>query len=105
MDPFSSVNGNSLLSPPDLAECFDDFPVLKRVDARSPRQREQNAGTDLRDRAKGALWGLVVGDCLGSPVADVFDMQIVEGRRTAIDTTAKDWRTATTDSPPSRRSG
>ena len=30
--------------------------------------RKQNAGTDLRDRAKGALWGLVIGDCLGSPV-------------------------------------
>lgn len=30
--------------------------------------RKQNAGTDLRDRAKGALWGLIVGDCLGSPI-------------------------------------
>ena len=30
--------------------------------------RRQDAGTDLRDRAKGALWGLIVGDCLGSPV-------------------------------------
>ena len=46
---------------------------------------EENAGTDLRDRAKGALRGLVVGDCLGTTIADVFDMQIVEGRRTAID--------------------
>ncbi len=33
--------------------------------ANGPRQ---DAGADLRDRAKGALWGLVVGDCLGSPV-------------------------------------
>ena len=24
--------------------------------------------TEARDRAKGALWGLVVGDCLGSPI-------------------------------------
>lgn len=23
---------------------------------------------EARDRAKGALWGLVVGDCLGSPI-------------------------------------
>ena len=30
--------------------------------------RRQDAGTDLRDRAKGALWGLIVRDCLGSPV-------------------------------------
>ena len=30
--------------------------------------RRQNSGTDLRDRAKGALWALVIGDCLGSPV-------------------------------------
>ena len=30
--------------------------------------RKQDAGTDLRDRAKGALWGLIIGDCLGSPV-------------------------------------
>ena len=30
--------------------------------------KKQEAGTDFRDRAKGALWGLVVGDCLGSPV-------------------------------------
>ena len=30
--------------------------------------KRQNAGADFRDRAKGALWGLVVGDALGSPV-------------------------------------
>ena len=30
--------------------------------------KNQDAGADFRDRAKGALWGLVVGDCLGSPV-------------------------------------
>lgn len=30
--------------------------------------RKQDAGADLRDRAKGALWGLIVGDCLGSPI-------------------------------------
>lgn len=30
--------------------------------------KRQEAGADFRDRAKGALWGLVVGDCLGSPV-------------------------------------
>ena len=30
--------------------------------------RKQDAGTDPRDRAKGALWGLILGDCLGSPV-------------------------------------
>ena len=30
--------------------------------------KKQDAGTDFRDRAKGTLWGLVVGDCLGSPV-------------------------------------
>ena len=29
---------------------------------------KQNAGADFRDRAKGALWGLIVGDCLGSPI-------------------------------------
>ena len=30
--------------------------------------KTQKAGVDSRDRAKGALWGLVVGDCLGSPI-------------------------------------
>jgi len=30
--------------------------------------KKQNAGMDSCDRAKGALWGLVVGDCLGSPI-------------------------------------
>ena len=30
--------------------------------------KKQDAGADFRDRAKGALWGLVVGDCLGSPI-------------------------------------
>ena len=30
--------------------------------------RRQEAGTNLRDRAKGSLWGLIVGDCLGSPI-------------------------------------
>ena len=30
--------------------------------------RRQEAGENLRDKAKGALWGLVVGDCLGSPI-------------------------------------
>lgn len=30
--------------------------------------KQQPAGADLRDRAKGALWGLIVGDCLGSPI-------------------------------------
>ena len=30
--------------------------------------KRQKAGADFRDRAKGALWGLVVGDCLGSPI-------------------------------------
>ena len=29
---------------------------------------KQDAGADFRDRAKGTLWGLVVGDCLGSPI-------------------------------------
>ena len=29
--------------------------------------KRQEAGSDFRDRAKGALWGLVIGDCLGSP--------------------------------------
>ena len=29
----------------------------------------QEAGADFRDRAKGALWGLVVGDCLGEDMA------------------------------------
>lgn len=37
------------------------------------RQIEQSEGmkgglVEYRDRAKGALWGLVVGDCLGSPI-------------------------------------
>ena len=30
--------------------------------------RRQEAGATLRDRAKGLLWGLIVGDCLGSPI-------------------------------------
>ena len=30
--------------------------------------QRQEAGTTLRDRAKGSLWGLIVGDCLGSPI-------------------------------------
>ena len=30
--------------------------------------KRQDAGTDSHDRAKGALWGLIVGDCLGSPI-------------------------------------
>lgn len=30
--------------------------------------QRQEAGAGLRDRAKGLLWGLVVGDCLGSPI-------------------------------------
>ena len=30
--------------------------------------KRQEAGADFRDRAKGALWGLVIGDCFGSPV-------------------------------------
>lgn len=30
--------------------------------------KKQDAGVDYRDRAKGALWGLIVGDCLGSPI-------------------------------------
>ena len=30
--------------------------------------KRQEAGANFRDRAKGALRGLVVGDCLGSPV-------------------------------------
>ena len=30
--------------------------------------KRQEAGADFRDRAKGALWGLIVGDCLGSPI-------------------------------------
>lgn len=30
--------------------------------------RIQEAGKTLKDRAKGALWGLVIGDCLGSPI-------------------------------------
>ena len=30
--------------------------------------KKQDTGTDFRDWAKGALWGLIVGDCLGSPV-------------------------------------
>ena len=30
--------------------------------------KRQAAGADFRDRAKGALWGLIVGDCLGSPI-------------------------------------
>lgn len=30
--------------------------------------KRQKAGADFRDRAKGSLWGLVVGDCLGSPI-------------------------------------
>ena len=30
--------------------------------------QRQEAGTNLRDRAKGSLWGLIVGDCLGSPI-------------------------------------
>ena len=30
--------------------------------------KKQDAGADFRGRAKGALWGLVVGDCLGSPI-------------------------------------
>ena len=30
--------------------------------------QRQDAGTNLRDRAKGSLWGLIVGDCLGSPI-------------------------------------
>ena len=30
--------------------------------------KKQDAGVDFRDRAKGTLWGLVVGDCLGSPI-------------------------------------
>ena len=30
--------------------------------------RKQDAGTDPRDRAKGALWGLIVGDAFGSPI-------------------------------------
>lgn len=30
--------------------------------------QRQEAGANLRDRAKGSLWGLIVGDCLGSPI-------------------------------------
>ena len=30
--------------------------------------QRQEAGATLRDRAKGSLWGLIVGDCLGSPI-------------------------------------
>ena len=30
--------------------------------------QRQDAGKNLRDRAKGSLWGLIVGDCLGSPI-------------------------------------
>ena len=30
--------------------------------------KRQGAGAEFRDRAKGALWGLIVGDCLGSPI-------------------------------------
>ena len=30
--------------------------------------QRQEAGVNLRDRAKGSLWGLIVGDCLGSPI-------------------------------------
>lgn len=30
--------------------------------------QRQEAGADLCDRAKGSLWGLIVGDCLGSPI-------------------------------------
>ena len=30
--------------------------------------RKQEAGANIRDRAKGALWGLVVGDAFGSPI-------------------------------------
>ena len=30
--------------------------------------RRQETGATLRDRAKGSLWGLIVGDCLGSPI-------------------------------------
>lgn len=30
--------------------------------------QRQEAGAGLRDRAKGSLWGLIVGDCLGSPI-------------------------------------
>ena len=30
--------------------------------------QRQEAGANLRDRAKGTLWGLIVGDCLGSPI-------------------------------------
>ena len=30
--------------------------------------QRQEAGTNLRDRARGSLWGLIVGDCLGSPI-------------------------------------
>ena len=30
--------------------------------------QRQEAGANLHDRAKGTLWGLIVGDCLGSPI-------------------------------------
>ena len=30
--------------------------------------KRQESGVDSHDRAKGALWGLVIGDCLGSPI-------------------------------------
>ena len=30
--------------------------------------KRQEAGVNFLDRAKGALWGLIVGDCLGSPI-------------------------------------
>lgn len=36
--------------------------------ARLANGKVQDQGEDYRDRAKGALWGLVIGDCLGSPI-------------------------------------
>ena len=43
----------------------------KRLEVKGARETNDvfiGHSTEARDRAKGALWGLVVGDCLGSPI-------------------------------------